>query len=281
MDKADRTGLGIAIAGHVILLAALTIGLAWRVPPAMKSEVMDVQLVDAIGLQSAAPEPATEAPQEAEAPAIAPPAEAPPPAPAPEPPRPEPKPVPPKPEAPVAEKPAPPSKPQPKQKLLPDILKDVRTAANREKASRAKDAKAERAAGGRIGPDFLKGVLGASAGKGERARAALTGDALNGLAAAIKRQVQPCYDLGALAGTPAMQIVTVLQMRFNPDGSVSGTPHLVEQQGVTDANRAYARQMIDVSRRAVLRCAPLKLPAELYAGGWENITMGFIPGQMR
>jgi len=285
MDKADRTGLTVAIAGHVLLLAALTIGLAWRVPPAMKSDVMDVQLVDAIGVRSAAPEPATEAPQEAEAPAIGPPAEAPPPppTPVPEPPKPEPKPVPPKPEAPVAEKPAPPPKPEPKpkQKLLPDILKDVRKAAKQEKASRATDAKAERSAGARIGPDFLKGVLGASAGKGEHARAAITGDALNGLAAAIKRQVQPCYDLGALAGTPAMEIVTVLQMRFNRDGSISGTPQLVEQQGVTDANRSYARQMVDVSRRAVLRCAPLKLPAELYAGGWENITMGFIPGQMR
>jgi hypothetical protein len=39
--------------------------------------------------------------------------------------------------------------------------------------------------------------------------------------------------------------------------------------------------MVEVSRRAVLRCAPLKLPAELYAGGWENITMGFIPGQFQ
>ena len=79
-----------------------------------------------------------------------------------------------------------------------------------------------------------------------------------------------------------MQIVTVLQLRFNRDGSVAGTPQLVEQKGVTDDNRGYARQMVDVSRRAVLRCAnPIKLPAELYAGGWENITMGFTPGQMR
>ena len=124
-------------------------------------------------------------------------------------------------------------------------------------------------------------MLGASAGKGEQARAAVSGAAMNGLGAAIKRQVEPCYDLGGLGGTPAMQIVTVLQLRFNPDGSVAGTPQLVEQKGVDDGNRAYAKQMVEVSRRAVLRCAPLKLPAELYAGGWENITMGFIPGQMR
>ena len=69
--------------------------------------------------------------------------------------------------------------------------------------------------------------------------------------------------------------------RSNPDGSVAGTPQVVEQKGVDDSNRSYAKQMVEVSRRAVLRCAPLKLPAELYAGGWENITMGFIPGQLQ
>jgi len=55
---------------------------------------------------------------------------------------------------------------------------------------------------------------------------------------------------------------------------------VVEQTGVNAGNRSYAQQMADVSRRAVLRCAPLKLPPELYEGGWEEIEMGFIPGQM-
>lgn len=292
IDRAERAGLGVAVVGHVLLFALLSIGLAHVVPPVRPSvEAMDVQLVDAVGLRSAAPEPATEAPREAEAPALGPPAEASPeqptptPTPTPAPPAPvtpaPPKPMPPKPVAAIAPTPAP-AKPKPApSRLLPDILKDVRTVARSERTGSAAAAKSERAAGSRLGPDFLKGVIGASAGKGERARAALAGPAMNGLAAAIKRQVQPCYELGALGGTPAMQIVTVLQLRFNQDGSVAGAPQLVEQQGVNDANRAYARQMIDVSRRAILRCAPLKLPPELYAGGWENITMGFIPGQMQ
>ncbi|UAK26311.1 hypothetical protein [Sphingomonas nostoxanthinifaciens] len=297
MDRADRAGLAVAAVGHLALLAALSIGLAWRVPPVKPvQDVMDVQLVDAVGLKSAAPEPATEAPQQAEAPEAGPPAEAPPPpaqqpTPAPppkpapvKPPEPKsdvppPKPVPPKPEPAkpqkAPEKPA--AKPAPA-KSLTDILKDVRSSAKSEQASAAKS---ERAAGAKLGPDFLKGVLSASAGKGEKARASINDAAMNGLAAAIKRQVQPCYDLGGLGGTPAMQIVTVLQLRFNPDGSVAGAPQLVEQQGVNDGNRAYAKQMIEVSRRAILRCAPLKLPAEMYSGGWENITMGFTPGQMQ
>ena len=293
MERAERAGLSAAVVGHLALLAILSVSIAHRMPPVRpQAEAMDVQLVDAVGLRSAAPEPATEAPQEAEAPEAGPPKEAAPPPPEPAPlkpvpptpqPVPQPKPAPPKPV--VAEAPPKPAPAKPAlAKPITDILKDVRAAAKSEKVSRAApdaSANAERAAGSRIGPNFLKGVLGASAGKGERARASVTGPALNGLGAAIKRQVQPCYDLGALGGTPAMRITTVLQLRFNPDGSVAGTPQLVEQQGVDDDNRAYAKQMVDVSRRAVLRCAPLKLPPELYAGGWENITMGFIPGQMR
>ena len=103
---------------------------------------------------------------------------------------------------------------------------------------------------------------------------------MNGLGAAIRRQVQPCYELGSLDGTAAMQIVTVLRLRFNPDGSVAGTPQVTEQTGVNDGNRSYARQMAELSRRAVLRCAPLKLPSDLYKGGWDDLDIGFKPNQM-
>ena len=104
---------------------------------------------------------------------------------------------------------------------------------------------------------------------------------MNGLAAAIKRQVQPCYELGGLGGTPAMQIVTTLRLRYNKDGSVAGNPQLVEQTGINPANRAYAQQIADVARRAVLRCAPVHLPAELYEGGWDDLDFRFTPGQMQ
>jgi hypothetical protein len=265
MTRSDGYGLGAALVGHAVLFLALTLTIAHRTPPTKAVEdVMDVQLVDTVGLRSAVPVPATEAPREATAPELGPMQDAavvPPPMPTPAPERPAiPQPT-----------PAPPAaaRPTPK-KLSSDLLRDLNAAA-----------KAERATGPKIGPDFLKGVLGKAAGKGTTARAAISGPAVQGLAAAIKRQVQPCYDLGSLSGTPAMQIVTVLQLRFNPDGSVAGTPQVVEQPGVNAGNSRYAAQMVDVSRRAVLKCSPLKLPAELYEGGWENITMGFIPGQMQ
>ena len=305
MDRADRNGLGAAIVGHGLLLAALTIGISRRVPPVHpQPQVMDVQLVDTVGLQSAAPEPATEAPQEQVSPEAGPPEEAAPPEPAavpePTPPKPaeKPTPAPPQPKPapapepaktpkkPVEAKPTPaPAKTPPKAeaksaaRLSSDFLKDISTAAKSE-AKGASAGKGQRTAGSKLGPDFLKGIASPAPGKGTQARAAITGAAMNGLAAAIKRQVQPCYDLGALGGTPAMEIVTVLRIRFNKDGSVASAQK-AEQTGVTAANGRYAQQMAEVSRAAVLRCSPLHLPAELYEGGWEQIEMGFIPRQMQ
>jgi len=279
MDRADGKGFALAIVAHLLLFAALTIGIAKRVQPVqLPVEAMDVQLVDAVGLRSAAPNPATEAPQEMQAPEQAPPQEAPPPAPNPIPPTPKPTPAKPTP-TPPSPVPAIKPKPQPPTKSLTDILKDVRATASSEKAGSDAKAKADRAAAEKVG-SLLKGVLGASAGKGETARAAITGAAMNGLAAAIKRQVQPCYELGGLSGTPAMQIVTTLRLRYNKDGSVAGNPQLVEQTGITGGNRAYAQQIAEVARRAVLRCAPVHLPAELYEGGWDDLNFRFTPGQM-
>lgn len=278
--RADQKGFGFAVVAHLLLFAALTIGIAKRVPPVQPpQEAMDVQLVDAVGLRSAAPNPATEAPQEMQAPDQAPPQEAPPPAPSPTPPQPKPVEVKPQP-TPPSPTPALKPKPQPPQKALSDILKDVRSTAKNEQAGSDARAKADRASSEKVGA-LLKGVIGASAGKGETARASITGAAMNGLAAAIKRQVQPCYELGGLSGTPAMEIVTTLRLRYNKDGSVAGNPQLVEQTGISPANRAYAQQIAEVARRAVLRCAPVHLPAELYEGGWDDLNFRFTPGQMR
>jgi hypothetical protein len=276
MDRADRQGLGVAVVGHLLLFAALTIGIARRVPPAQPpAETMDVQLVDAVGLRSAAPQPATEAPQEMQAPDQGAPTEAPPPTPSATPPaQTQEKPTP------VAPSPAPAVKPKPPSRPLSDILKDVQSKARNEQAGSDAQAKADRTAAQRIG-SLLKGVIGASAGKGETARAAVSGAAMNGLAAAIKRQVQPCYELGGLSGTSAMQIVTTLRLRYNKDGSVAGNPQLVEQTGINDGNRAYAQQIAEVARRAVLRCSPVHLPAELYEGGWDDLDFRFTPGQMQ
>ncbi len=351
MDRAERVGLGVAVVGHVLLFAILSLGLVTkaRLPP-LKNEPMDVVLVDAIGLRSAAPEATPEPPAPSEAPTVGKPEEAvaptpapPEPEPAPEPapvPKPAPpKPVPPKPAppkpAPTPPKPAPTPKPAPKPAPAPkptpkpapakpaakpapakaEPKPATQPAAKPSKAAPTAEAgdardrrrpdrptegggapstkpakaaggkpgdKPAKAAGSRLGPDFLKG-LSPEKGPGKStkpAAAAVSPLALQGLAGAIKRQVEPCYELGSLQGTPAMTIVTSLRLRFNKDGSIATAPTVTEQTGVNAGNQAYARQIAEVGRRAVLRCAPLKLPAELYEGGWEDIELRFIPGQM-
>ena len=141
--------------------------------------------------------------------------------------------------------------------------------------------KPAKATGSRLGPDFLKGITPEkTTGKATKpSAAAVSAVAVQGLGSAIERQVRPCYDLGSLQGTPAMSIVTTLRMKMNRDGSVASVT-VLEQAGVNAGNQSYARQMGELSIRAVKRCAPLKLPPDLYEGGWEDIAPKFTPGRM-
>jgi len=265
IEAGERRALGIALAGHLLLFAIMSLGLMLRHPPRpLPQEAMDVQLVGPIGLHSAAPKPATEAPAESEAPEQGPSedkaaAPAPEPAPAPPPPTP----------AKAAEKPPTPAK-HSRDRLSPDLLKGLKESA-------AKETKAK---GARLGPNFLKGITAEkTGGKGQAPRAAISGIQMAGLAAAIRAQVSPCYNVPS-GGTDAQQIVTTLRLRFNRDGSTVGTPSVVDHQGITSTNQGYVRQMDEAAKRAVLRCAPLKLPPDLYEGGWEDITFDFKPEAM-
>jgi hypothetical protein len=135
MDRAERIGLGAAIAGHAILFGLLSVGfLATPNPMKLKQQPVEVSLVPDVAIEQASPKPAEAATSEApeigtpEDAAPPEPAEAepepqpqpapapPPPAPAPKPqPRPEPKPAPAKPDP----KPAPKAEPKPAPKPVP------------------------------------------------------------------------------------------------------------------------------------------------------------------
>jgi outer membrane biosynthesis protein TonB len=298
MDRAERTGLGVAAAGHVALFVLLSLSLfSARIPKPPVADPMDVQFVDKVGLTSAAPKVAQEAPAPSEAPEQGKPTETtpPPPTPAPQP-KPEPKPTPPKPAPPKPEpkpepkpqpKPTPPKptpeKPQAKPKPAPpkpvkksglssDFLKDL----PQDKPGPAKPK------GSRLGSDFLKGLSPSKApGKASAPRAAaVSAQSMAGLIALIASKVKPCYNPPA-GGSDSGQITTVLSIRMNRDGSVASvTPGA--QSGVNGSNSAYARQMADAARRAVLRCSPITgLPAELYQGGWNDFDFRFRPDQMQ
>ncbi len=248
MDRAERNGFAMALAGHVLLFGILSIGLQMR--PEIrkaKSDYMDVQLVGPVGMFSSTPTPATEPPAESVAPEEGLPEDA-------------------------ASEPAPSPEPQPtkRERLSDDFMSSIRDVAAKEK----------KAKGARLGSDFLKGLTPEkTAGKGSAPRAMLSGAQAAGLAAAIAAQVRPCYNVPT-GGAEALSIVTVLRLRFNRDGSPAGSPTVTDHGGVTPANQAYVRQMDEAARRAVLRCAPLKLPANLYEGGWDDIEFVFNPRAM-
>ena len=229
------------------------------------------------------------------------------PAPKPEPktvPKPEPKPDKPKPEPkPEKPKPAPPkpekAKPAKAEPPKP-TQEEASSSASKAKPTPARKAgglpsdflgdlpgdkagkgKAEKAKGSRLGNDFLKGLSAdRSDSKSDAPRAsAVSAQSMNGLIALIAAKVKPCYNPPA-GGADSGSITTVLSIRMNKDGSVASvTPGA--QSGVNGSNQAYARQMADAARRAVLRCSPVTgLPAELYRGGWDDFDFRFRPEMM-
>ena len=76
MDRAEAAGFGVALGGHVALLAVLTLGLATVSGPPIASNPIEVSFVDEVGLTSAAPEPVTSPPEQGMAPLTGPPEDA-------------------------------------------------------------------------------------------------------------------------------------------------------------------------------------------------------------
>lgn len=241
-DRAEWTGTGAAIVFHVALIAALSMSLA-SVNRAPEPPSMEVELVDEVGLQSAAPQPyipppPSQAPEMGEAiePAPAPRFEAPPPTP--------------------SIKPAPP-RPQ--------------RSAPRKPAPRVS----------RLGDDFLEGITGSDAPSRPARPAAATFDARAkaSVAALFQRLVQPCADQQVNPGPGANRIRVTLNLRLRPSGTLAGTPRIVRVSGVDDDNARFEERVKDLAIAVYRECAPFRgLPPELYRtaeGGWSNINLTY------
>ncbi len=156
--------------------------------------------------------------------------------------------------------------PEPVARVLPQPLPKV-TPAPRATASPA----VRPAVASRIGSDFLKGVTGAPAtGASRNASAATIGPAVrSALAGVISRQLKPKWT--APQGIDAEKLVTILSWSLNQDGSLAGTPRVVRQDGITDANRAQAARHGEQAIRAVQLAAPFNLPPEYY-DAWKRVA---------
>ena len=137
--------------------------------------------------------------------------------------------------------------------------------------SAAKPSTRPAGGGSRIGDDFLRGVPG---GQTPGARSAVPSAQAIGptraqLSGAITRQLRPRW--AAPQGADADHLVTVLTWDMNPDGSLAGSPRVVSQSGITDANRAQAQRHAEQAIRAVRLAAPFDLPSDLYAA-WKHVV---------
>lgn len=289
MDRSEQTGLAIALVGHVVVLGLLSASFLASRKPVMPIETpIDVSLVDDVGLVATAPQ-STVPPAQSRAPDPGPPEDAAPPAPAPAaplplPPAPQPKAAPPPKPAEIA-KPAPPRKttseaPEKPAKTPPKRQAALASAARPTRApSTGTDAASTkpRPRGSRLGDDFLKGLTDQpSTSQSTTPRAArIDAKALAAIQDAIRRQIQPCADRQVNPGPGANAIVTTLNLRLNPDGTLASTPTVVRQTGTDDENERYSRRVIDLGIAAFKGCSPLRLPSEFYQtanGGWNNIN---------
>lgn len=295
MDRAERAGFGIALVGHVALIAAVSLGMMQSKPvPPPISPPLDVELVRDTALQSAAPQPA---PPEAaaEPPAPAPteplppePAKVAPAKPAPPPPivKPTPKPAPIKPAVVKAVPVKPAAKPVPKPPVKPasppakPAVKPATKAATKPVATAA--AKPPRAS--HLSRAMLDGLNDQPAAPRTPAKtppatgptgvtaAQMTGAQKNSLNQLINAQLKPFWK--PPSGADADQLVTILSVRLNADGSLAAAPEVDSQQGITDSNRSQARLHAERAIQAVRRAVPFHLPAE-YRDAWQWIKPRF------
>ncbi len=275
----ERQALLIAGAAHLVLLAALSLGftLQHREFP-VPEEVVPVEFVQISDLVKT-----TEAPPPTVAPAPAPPpapAPTPVPEPAPPPPEPKPEPVKPAPPKPAPEKPAPvkqpakatpaparptPPKPEPKRldtAALSSLLDQTLPKAKASPAAKSLDTAAL--------AKSIDAALPHTTHADPRATATLQ--------VAIRAQIAPCWN-PPIGGADVRKMTVLLHIELARDGSVQGRPALVSQTGATAGNSDYARAFAETARRAVLRCAPLKLPAELY-DQWKSFELNFDPSEL-
>jgi len=260
MNRGERLGLGVSTAAHVLLIAALSLGLLQtsRNMPSPPPSI-DVMLADEVALESRTPNPSVEPPQVATAPEIGPV---------------EPETAPPDPAPPPPVAPPPTPRAREPDRAAPPPRREAREQPQRAqpRAEPRREAPPRRAR--RLGADFLKGIESdAPAQRSETqtpgsSNAPLGAAAARALNAEISRQLKRYWR--APTGADADQLVTVLRWRLNRDGTIASGPEVVEQTGQTPSNRPQQQLHIEAAIRAVRAAAPFQLPPDLY-DSWKYI----------
>jgi outer membrane biosynthesis protein TonB len=262
MDRAEATGVGMSMAGHGALLAALSLGFASASQPPLMNEPIEVELVDEIGLQSAAPRPAAEPAAAKLAEVEAPVEEAPPPVAVPDP----------KPAPRAVEQPKAKPKPAEKAKAAPEKPAPSKKAAE---AAKAKPAPARPAAkaGGRLS-GLLDGISDRESKSRSTAPAAKVASAAvqSSLRAEVLRQLKPHWR--APTGADAELLRTELSISLAPNGAVTSVK-VLRTTGQTSSNQPQVKLHQEQAIRAAKLASPFRLPPEYY-DTWKLLSpIGF------
>jgi outer membrane biosynthesis protein TonB len=258
MDRAEAAGLGVATAGHAVLLVALSLGFASTRLPVTQSDPIEVSFVDEVGLESTAPTPSAAepapfpAPEEGlpEAAMPAPPqiqpipqpqpsVRAPAPAPQPAPKAAQPKPSP----AQARPSPAPP-KPTPRP-TSPRKPFNVDIPNTREGSGKSETASPPAAAAG----PAVQASLGAE----------------------VRRQLKPHWK--APTGADSEQLRTEVVISLAQDGRVTDI-RIVGTTGQTASNRPQVPLHREQAERAVRLASPFRLPDQYY-DAWKSLRVTF------
>ena len=246
----EKTGLVVALALHVALLAVMVIRAFMPQPVVPVPERMTVSLAEEVGLDSTAPDPVPES-RAAIAPSLS---DAP--APTPE----------------ILDAPSQPLVDQPTRRVQSPVPAPGAITRPRRETPReaAKPKPSEKSGGSRIGNDFLAGAGDSTTTSETRTPASQIGaQAKASIGQAVARQIKPHWS--PPNGPEVEAITTFVRFRLNEDGSLNGRPTVVRQTGINDTNRAQAGRHGEQAIKAVQLAAPFDLPPEYYEA-WKTIT---------
>ncbi len=257
MEKAEKIGLGVAAAGHIVLFGVLSLSIVAQPDEAFKPKPIEVMIADEVGLESAAPNPSKITPATSVAPELGDPEPA-------ELTELEPLPLtqapelrPTRPKASPAPKPKAKSKPKPKAKAKPKRAKPKTTPKKKPKGSR-------------LGKDFLKGVTDAASVsrnqniRAQKASASAVASLQRELYRLVKRRWRPP------TGADAEKLRTTVTARLDRSGKVVGTP-TAKTTGITASNRAQVGVHQERAIAAVKLAAPFTSFPEKYYNEWKVI----------
>lgn len=257
-DRAEWTGIGAALLFHVALIAALSTSLA-SIDDVPEPPSMEVELVDEIGLQAAAPIPIAQ-PASSQPPPM-PPQVAPPPLPQP------------------TVTPLPPQRPSPQPSARQPQQPTARLPQQPQRPVQRAPSQPSRRAG--IGDDFLKSFnddLAPRTGPSKPAAPTFSVKARASVASSIASQAQRCADRQPFLGEGADQVSINLKLSFARSGRLAGPPQIISMSGDSDLRSKYGELLEDQVRRIFVECAPFRLPTELYDtedGGWKQTALRY------